>query len=208
MTRENEDVKINEEKKETKHSKRKEKGKDEFIAKSEYDKMQEQFTKALNTAAYYENQGKYYKGEYEKSLKYRSQALAESLLPVLDGFQLAFKMEPANKEAANYKVGFEFVHKMLLDSLASEGLSIITPKVGDKFNSQSEQAVETIEIEDETKDQVIAESLLNGYMLKDRLIRPASVKLFKLKESNVEVNQKVEESVVKNDDTISKEAKN
>lgn len=161
-----------------------------LVPKEEYDAMQERFTKALSTAAYYENQCKYYKGEYDRSLKYRSQSLVEDLLPVLDGFQLAFKMEPPTKEAKDYRIGFEYVYTLLKNTLESEGVSPVTPKVGDLFNSKLEQVVDIIETSDEGKDNHIAESLLNGYMLKDRLIRPASVKVYKLKKAEDKVEKK------------------
>ncbi len=176
----------------------KKKDKHETVPKAEYDKMQEQFTKALSTAAYYENQGKYYQNEYEKSLKYRSQSVVESLLPVLDGFQFAFKAEPSCKEAANYRVGFEYVYKLLLDALNNEGVEQIIPKLGDKFDSEREQVVETIETSEKAKDNTIAEVLLNGYLLKDRLIRAASVKIYQLKQENKETKEAEQTKDLKN----------
>ena len=159
----------------------------QYVPKDEYDKMQEQFNKALNTAAYYENQGKYYKSEYEKSIKYRSQSIVEELLRVLDGFQLAFKMDAPNKEAINYRTGFEFVYKLLLEALENEGVIQIVPKVGEKYDSKIHHAVEIIDTQDDSKNNTVTEILLNGYMLKDRLIRPATVKVFAKKEEKEEI---------------------
>lgn len=159
----------------------------QYVPKDDYDKMQEQFNKALNTAAYYENQGKYYKSEYEKSIKYRSQSIVEELLRVLDGFQLAFKMDAPNKEAINYRTGFEFVYKLLLEALENEGVIQIVPKVGEKYDSKIHHAVEIIDTQDDSKNNTVTEILLNGYMLKDRLIRPATVKVFAKKEEKEEI---------------------
>jgi molecular chaperone GrpE len=159
----------------------------QYVPKDEYDKMQEQFNKALNTAAYYENQGKYYKSEYEKSIKYRSQSIVEELLRVLDGFQLAFKMDAPNQEAINYRTGFEFVYKLLLEALENEGVVQIVPKVGEKYDSKIHHAVEIIDTQDDSKNNTVTEILLNGYMLKDRLIRPATVKVFAKKEEKEEI---------------------
>lgn len=158
----------------------------QYVPKDDYDKMQEQFNKALNTAAYYENQGKYYKSEYEKSIKYRSQSIVEELLRVLDGFQLAFKMDAPNQEAINYRTGFEFVYKLLLDALENEGVIQIVPKVGEEYDSKIHHAVELIDTQDDSKNNTVTEVLLNGYMLKDRLIRPATVKVFLKKEEEKE----------------------
>ena len=165
-----------------KHFRKKEKQPANMVPKEEYDKMQDQYTKALSTAAYYENQCKYYKGEYDRSLKYRAQSVVEELLPILDGFQLAFKMEPPNKEAADYRVGFDFVYKMFKDVLTNEGVSAIAPKVGESYDPHKHQAVETIPTTDAKLEHTIAETLLYGYMLKDRLIRAATVKIYKLQE--------------------------
>ena len=165
----------------------------QYVPKDDYDKMQEQFNKALNTAAYYENQGKYYKSEYEKSIKYRSQSIVEELLRVLDGFQLAFKMDAPNKEAINYRTGFEFVYKLLLEALENEGVVQIVPKVGEKYDSKIHHAVEIIDTQDDSKNNTVTEILLNGYMLKDRLIRPATVKVFAKKEEKEEI-ENIEDS--------------
>lgn len=165
----------------------------QYVPKDDYDKMQEQFNKALNTAAYYENQGKYYKSEYEKSIKYRSQSIVEELLRVLDGFQLAFKMDAPNKEAINYRTGFEFVYKLLLEALENEGVIQIVPKVGEKYDSKIHHAVEIIDTQDDSKNNTVTEILLNGYMLKDRLIRPATVKVFAKKEEKEEI-ENIEDS--------------
>lgn len=165
----------------------------QYVPKDDYDKMQEQFNKALNTAAYYENQGKYYKSEYEKSIKYRSQSIVEELLRVLDGFQLAFKMDAPNKEAINYRTGFEFVYKLLLEALENEGVVQIVPKVGEKYDSKIHHAVEIIDTQDDSKNNTVTETLLNGYMLKDRLIRPATVKVFAKKEEKEEI-ENIEDS--------------
>ncbi|MEA4821722.1 MAG: nucleotide exchange factor GrpE [Erysipelotrichales bacterium] len=165
----------------------------QYVPKEDYDKMQEQFNKALNTAAYYENQGKYYKSEYEKSIKYRSQSIVEELLRVLDGFQLAFKMDAPNQEAINYRTGFEFVYKLLLEALENEGVVQIVPKVGEKYDSKIHHAVEIIDTQDDSKNNTVIEILLNGYMLKDRLIRPATVKVFAKKEEKEEI-ENIEDS--------------
>jgi molecular chaperone GrpE len=149
------------------------------INQEEYDKLMEQFTKALNTAAHHQNLSKYYQSEYDKLLKYRSQYLMENLLPVIDAFELAFKFEAPTKEAQNYLMGFEYIHKMLLSSLENEGLSLITPKVGTSFDSSCQQVVDTIATTKEEENNHIAEVLLNGYKLKDRLLRPSNVKIYK-----------------------------
>lgn len=172
------------------------KKKEKFVPKKEYDKLMEQFEKAMATAAHHQNLSKYYQNEYEKMIKYRSQSLIENLLPAIDSFELAFKFDAPTKEAQNYRAGFEFVYKMMLESLKNEGLVILTPKVGDEFDGKNQQIVETIETEDEKLVNHIGEVLLNGYMVKDRIVRPSSVKVYMLKKAE-EVKES-EDSEMKN----------
>lgn len=170
----------------------------EIVSKEEYEKLEELYKKALNTAAHHENLTKYYRSEYEKLLKYRSQSMLEAILPSLDGFQLAFKYEAPTKEAENYKVGFEFVYKLLLGALVQEGMSEITPKIGDEYNPAYCQVVDSVETNEEEKNGEIIEVLLSGYKFKDRVIRPANVKVYALKkvdkmndeEKELEINEK------------------
>ena len=151
------------------------------VPQEEYDKLFEQFNKAMNTAAHHQNLSKYYQGEYDKALKYRSQYLMENLLPIIDAFELAFKFEAPTKEAENYRMGFEYIYRMMIKALEDEGLVVLTPKTNDLFTGDSEQIVDVIETEDPELENRIAEVLLNGYKLKDRLLRPSNVKIYKIK---------------------------
>lgn len=141
---------------------------------------QEQYSKALNTAAHHENLSKIYRADYERSQKYRSQTLVEKLLPVLDSFQIAFQM-PASPEAENYRVGFDYIFQMIKRVLESEGVTEIIPKIGDTYDTNLHQATETIEVEDPKLDGKIGAVKLNGYRFKDRVIRVANVTLQILK---------------------------
>lgn len=165
------------------------------VSQEEYDKLMGQFEKAMNTAAHHQNLSKYYQSEYDKVLKYRSQYLMENLLPVIDSFELAFKFEAPTKEALNYRMGFEYIYRMMIKALEDEGLAVITPKVGDLFDGDIEQIVDVIETEDEKLDNHIAEVLLNGYKLKERLLRPGNVKIYKLKTTKEVVNEEDNEKL-------------
>ncbi len=196
------DVELDQEEKE---DKKKDKKKEKHVSRGEYEKLLEEYNKmcekyalAMNTASHHQNLKNQYEKEYERMMKYRSQALMEALLPSLDSFQLAFKYDAPNKEAQNYKMGFEFVYKMMVDALQSEGMSIILPKVKDEFDPTKHQVVEVEDTLNAEDDNKICEIMLNGYMVKDRVIRPASVKIYKLKK---EENKEVEENVDINDET-------
>lgn len=162
----------------------------ESVPYEEYKKIMEQFEKALATIHHLEDLNRYYKAEYDKAIKYRSQVLSELLLNSLDAFQLAFKNEPNNEEAKRYRSGFEFIYKFIKDALTQEGVSEILPKVGDKYDPKLHQAIEAIETEDTKLANTITEILVNGYMLKDRLLRAANVKIYILKQVKPEAETK------------------
>ena len=150
-----------------------------------YSKLEDQYTKALSTAAHYKNLQERYQKDYDTMIKYRSQAVMENLISSLDSFQLALKFDAPTKEAQNYKIGFEFIYKMMIEALGNEGMVVVTPNVGEEFDSTKHQVMEVVETENEFDVNKICEVMLNGYMLKDRVIRPASVKIYRLKEKEV-----------------------
>ena len=154
---------------------------------------QQKYALALNTAAHHENLMKHYKNEYESFTKYRSQAMIEKLIPALDSFQMAFSLPATTKETENYRIGFEFILRQIKDALENEGAIEIAPVVGEKFNHNLHSAVESIETEDEKLFDTIQKVRLNGYKLKDRLIRPATVVVYVLKVVKEEVKEENED---------------
>ena len=163
---------------------------------------QQKYALALNTAAHHENLMKHYKSEYESFAKYRSQAMIEKLIPALDSFQMAFSLPATTKETENYRIGFEFILRQLKDALENEGAIEIAPVVGNKFDHNIHSAVETVETEDEKLVGTIQKVRLNGYKLKDRLIRPATVVVYiekVVKEENINnVNEEINNESVEN----------
>lgn len=161
---------------------------------------QQKYALALNTAAHHENLMKHYKHEYESFAKYRSQAMVEKIIPALDSFQMAFSLPATTKETENYRIGFEFILKQMKDALESEGVIEIAPSVGNKFDHNVHSAVESIVTEDEKLVGTIHAVRLNGYKLKDRLIRPATVVVYVKKvekEENInEVNEEIDTDTV------------
>lgn len=113
--------------------------------------------------------------DHSEIIKYRIEGFANELLTVLDAFEIALKNEPENEETRNYLKGFEYVYSNLLKILENEGLKVITPKIGDKFDSNLMHAVEKVECDDE--ENIVKEVMLKGYKLYDHLIRASMVKV-------------------------------
>lgn len=128
--------------------------------------------------------------DHSEAVKYRLEGFVGDLVSVLDSFEIALKHEPKQEETKNFLTGFQFVYSNLLNILESEGISIITPKLDDKFDEKVMQAVD--KIEDEGEENLVKDVQLKGYKLHDHLIRPAMVKVsvhkVENKEENVENN--------------------
>src|ERR1041385_3375214 len=107
--------------------------------------------------------------------EYRDYALADTiktLIPVLDSFDRALETSP---EKSEFHVGVELIHKQLQDALSKIGVRPISAK-GEQFDPRVHEAMEMGDTDDFEDHQVI-EQLQTGYKLKDRLLRPAMVKV-------------------------------
>lgn len=111
--------------------------------------------------------------DHREVLKYRSAGFVENLLPILDGFHMALSCETTSQEMKNFLIGFEFIYRNMVSVLENEGVSEVSPKVGDGFDPKFMSALETKF--DEGKPNRILEVKAKGYKLHDRLIRPAIV---------------------------------
>ena len=121
--------------------------------------------------------------DYREAMKYRSEGFIEDLLPVLDSFHMALANEPTDPALKNYLTGFQYVYRNLVSVLENEGVSELNPKVGDKFDSRSMNAVDTVEQDEEN---LITKIYGNGYKLHDRIVRPAMVQVSVRKVENKE----------------------
>ena len=156
--------------------------------KKEERNVEEELLKAKSDAEHWKNE--YYKAyadmanlrkqiekDHRESLKYRIEGFAENLLSILDAFDMALKNKPTTTEMKNYLIGFEYVHNSLLSVLENEGIQILEPKIGDKFDENTMHAVEATESDGE--ENLITQVRMKGYKLHDHLIRAAMVAVSK-----------------------------
>jgi molecular chaperone GrpE len=94
----------------------------------------------------------------------------EELLPVLDSFELGLKSMPENPHALS---GFQMIFTQLQTLLATKGLKAIAPQ-GEAFNPQWEEAVAYVHDKNIPQEHVV-QTVRKGYLLHDRLLRPAAV---------------------------------
>ncbi|KPC98555.1 Protein GrpE [Geobacillus sp. BCO2] len=138
-------------------------------------KLSEMEHRYLRLYADFENFRRRTRQEMEAAEKYRAQSLASDLLPVLDNFERALKIEADNEQAKSILQGMEMVYRSLLDALKKEGVEAIEA-VGKPFDPYLHQAVMQAEAEGYEPNTVV-EELQKGYKLKDRVLRPAMVKV-------------------------------
>ncbi len=110
-------------------------------------------------------------------LKFANQDLITEILPILDSFDKTVNRDDSglSEELKKYQVGFRMVYENLKAILTKYGVEEIN-RVGEVFDPNLEQALLT-ESREDLKDEVVIEVLQKGYKLKDRVIRPASVKI-------------------------------
>ena len=110
--------------------------------------------------------------------EFREYAVANAitpLLPILDSLDRAVHFEDAS--AADLHAGVELISKQLLDALGKLGLQVVHAQ-GEPFDPHQHQAIEMVET-DEVPDGHVFDELQPGYKLKDRLLRPAMVRVAK-----------------------------
>lgn len=113
--------------------------------------------------------------ETANTLKYANQDIIKDLLNVLDNLERALKNKDVSDELKKYLSGFEMIYENMKTILNNYGVTEIN-RVGEVFDPNQEQALLT-ECQEDKDDDIVLEVLLKGYKLKDRVIRPASVKI-------------------------------
>jgi molecular chaperone GrpE len=103
--------------------------------------------------------------------------LIEELLPLLDDMERALKADPGTEATAAIRRGVELIHKQLLETLRKRGVTALE-SLGADFDPHFHMAV-SHEPADGRRDGEVVEQFRPGYMLGDRLLRPAMVKVTK-----------------------------
>ncbi|GGN96880.1 nucleotide exchange factor GrpE [Saccharibacillus kuerlensis] len=113
--------------------------------------------------------------EKEELGKYASSKLISELLPIVDNFGRALDTRPEVEGSESFVKGVEMIYRQFENVLQAEGLTAMET-VGQPFNPEFHQAVMQVE-SDEHEEGIVVEELQKGYMLKDKVLRPAMVKV-------------------------------
>ena len=167
---------VQEETKEASKSEKKEK-KNKY--KEQIEQLQNELAsmkdKYLRNLAEFENFKKRMNEEKIKDRKYASMDLIGDLIVPLDNFSRVCAMPTNDENLKNFLIGFKMIDTQIFDVLVTNGLSKIE-SVGKPFDPKYHQAVDK-EHKDDIEPGIVLEELQKGYMYKDRVLRPAMVKV-------------------------------
>ena len=139
--------------------------------KKEIDRLKNDYARAYADT---ENLKKRLMAEAEQTRKYRIQSFAKEILPVIDNLERALATEVAESDEG-FKKGVEMTYHQLIAALKNEGVEEIDC-LNRPFDANLAQAIMQEKKEDAESGTVI-EILQKGYKLKDRILRPAMVKV-------------------------------
>ncbi len=139
--------------------------------KAERDSLLDRLARAQ---AEFENARRRAGKEQQDFREYAAADAIKPLLPVLDSFERALQVK---SEPGDFRSGVELIYKQLQDALAKIGVRAI-PAKGEPFDPHVHEAIEMVETSD-AADHEVLEELQRGYKFKDRLLRPAMVKVAK-----------------------------
>jgi molecular chaperone GrpE len=139
--------------------------------KAERDSLVDRLARAQ---AEFENARRRASKEQQDFRDYATLDAIRSLLPVIDSFERALQVK---SEPGDFRSGVELIYKQLQDALAKLGVREI-PGKGEPFDPRYHEAIEMVETT-EVPDHQVLEELQRGYKIKDRLLRPAMVKVAK-----------------------------
>ena len=137
----------------------------------EIDRLKNDYARAYADT---ENLKKRLMAEAEATRKYRIQNFAKEVLPVIDNLERALASE-VHESDESFKKGIQMTYDMLVNALKNEGVEEIDC-LNKPFDPNLEQAIMQEKAED-VESGIVIEVLQKGYVLKDRILRPAMVKV-------------------------------
>lgn len=138
-------------------------------------KLEEESNRYLRLQADFDNSRRRSRLDMEAAQTYRAQSLVMDLLPSIDNLERALKIEAVDEQTQSLYTGVEMVYRGILEALKKEGVEAIEA-VGKEFDPHLHQAVMQEEVEG-TDSNIVVDEFQKGYKLKDRVIRPAMVKV-------------------------------
>jgi molecular chaperone GrpE len=149
------------------------------VSRQEYERVNQERDALLDRLARlqaeFENARKRNAREQIEFREYATAEAVKNFLPILDNFNLALRSQQAESGDTALRSGIELIRKQMEDALARLGVQVV-PAEGQPFDPRVHEAIEMVESSDHADNEVI-EELQRGYKLKDRLLRPAMVRV-------------------------------
>lgn len=149
------------------------------IPEAELEQLKEQLNeeeeKYLRLYAEFENYKRRMKQEASVAKEYQAQRVLTDVLPALDNMDRALKQEGESEDFVSFKKGVQMVYDDLMRSLKENGLEEI-----ESDNKEFDPTVHQAVMQDSNPDfesGIVTEELQRGYKLKERVLRPAMVKV-------------------------------
>jgi molecular chaperone GrpE len=163
-----------------------EKGLNEKALEAEVNVLREELAKKddfqdrlLRLQAEFDNFRKRSAKERQEFIKYANEGLILELVGMLDNFERSIKAADQKQDFKLLHQGVDMISKQLHKLLEEKGLKRISSK-GEKFDPARHEAIEAVET-DEAEDGCILEEFQPGYIFNDKVIRPAMVKVARVK---------------------------
>jgi molecular chaperone GrpE len=134
---------------------------------------EENYDLYIRSQAENDNMKKRFKKEKEDLARYSNESLIKQLLSVTDNLEKAISHSNDEKSIGALREGVELTLKGLLDTLERVGLQAVKAE-GESFDPNFHEAVATME-DDTVKPGTVLQQLQKGYLLNQRLVRPAKV---------------------------------
>ena len=137
------------------------------------DKYDKTYDSLLRAKAEVENIKKRSQKEVENAYKFSTESLLQEIIPIYDSLDLSSKLADDSLTAAQVKEGNKLILTMFQKIFEKNNIKEINP-LNESFNPEFHQAISTNK-DTTKKNDVISEVIQKGYMLNDRVIKPALV---------------------------------
>jgi molecular chaperone GrpE len=158
---------------------------EEAVPRAEYEQLKAERDQLVDRVARlqaeFENARKRAEREKADYRDYAAASVVEQFLPVLDNFELALK---ATGSAEQLRSGVELIVKQMEEVLRQMNVTPV-PAVGEEFNPHHHEALGSVERLD-LPDQHVAEEIRRGYKIREKLLRPAMVRVVSNPKQTVE----------------------
>lgn len=139
------------------------------------EKVASHWDRLLRREAEFQNLEKRSQEDLEKARKFAIERFAAELLEVMDSLEQGLSFAEQGKVSVEDLLkGMQLTHSVLLNALDKQGIKTIAPEIGEAFNPTYHEAISIQQTAEVPPNQIVA-VVQKGYMLNNRLLRPARV---------------------------------